>query len=116
VIARRLYCLNRERLGVHGQPAQRHGAPALGVGPLLTRAARPTTAFALEVAVLERAVGRRGLGCCEGHVAARRLIARLEIDECRGAVVPVDGCVGAWVVSRMSVTHCSRYFSLSSEQ
>lgn len=82
MITCRLYSLDGERLGVHGQSAQGHGAPALGVGPLLTSAARPAAAFALEVAVLEWAVRRRGLGCCEGHVAARRLVARLEIDEC----------------------------------
>lgn len=77
----------------------------MSVWTLLARAARPAPAFALELAVLERAVGRRGLGCRERYVAARRLIARLEIDERRRAVVPVDGCVGAGMVSRMSVTH-----------
>ena len=73
---------------------------------MLARTARPASAFALELAVLERAVGRRGLGRRERCVAARRLITRLEIYERRRAVVPVDGCVGAGMVSRMSVTHC----------
>lgn len=110
VITSCLNWLDREGLGVHGHSAHGHRAPSLSVWTLLARAARPAPAFALELAVLERAVGRRGLGCRERYVAARRLISRLEIDERRRAVVPVDGCVGAGMVSRMSVAHCDCLF------
>jgi hypothetical protein len=106
VIARGFYSLDREGLGIHGQPAQGHGAPALSIRALLACAAGPAATFTLELAVLERTVSLCGLGCREGHVAAGRLIARLEIDERRRAVVPVNGCMGAGVVSRMAVTHC----------
>lgn len=106
MVARGLYSLERKGLGIHRQPAQGLGAPALSVGTLLACAACPTATFALELAVLERTVRLCGLGCRERHLAARRLIACLEIDERRRAVVPVDGCMGAGVVSRMAVTHC----------
>lgn len=105
MIARRLNSLDGIRLGIHLETAQGHGAPSLSVWPLPARAAGPTAPFALELAVLEGAVRVGGLGGSEGDVGAGRLVARLEVDEGRGAVVPVDGRVGAGVMSRMAVAH-----------
>lgn len=105
MITRRLNSLDGIRLRIHLKTAQGHGAPSLGVWPLAARAAGPATPFTLELTVLEGAVGVGGLGGSEGDVGAGRLVARLEVDEGRGAVVPVDGRVGAGVMSRMAVAH-----------
>lgn len=105
MIARRLHLLKGHGLGVPLHAAHGHGAPASRVGALLARAARPTAALVLELAVLEGTVGADGLGGSKGGVAAGRLVARLQVNESRRAVVPVDGRVGARVVAGMAVTH-----------
>jgi hypothetical protein len=109
VIAGRLHLLKGHGLGVPLHPVHRHGAPAARVGPLLARAARPAAAFVLELAVLQGTVGSDGLGRGKRGVSARRLVARLQVDEGRRTVVPVDGRVGARVVSWVTVTHIENW-------
>lgn len=83
----------------------RHGTPALCVGSLTTLATSPSSTHGLILTVKEGAIGIAGLGGCITQVGAGSLHAGLEVDESRGAIVPIDRGVGARMPARMTVTH-----------
>ena len=80
-------------------------APAAGVAASTLTARPPAASRAAEVAVRERAACCRRLGRGEGDVGTRRLVARFQVDERRGAVMPCHGLVPAGVRMGMSVAH-----------
>jgi len=80
-------------------------APAAGVATAAFTTRPPAASCAAEITVGERAACCRRLGRGERDVGARRLVARLQVDERRRAVVPCHGLVAAGVRMGMSVAH-----------
>lgn len=83
----------------------RPAAPSLGVGSLVTAAASPATTHGLELAVLERAIEVTLLTGGKRDVATWCFVARLQVNECCWAPMPVDGGMRTWMVPWMPVTH-----------
>lgn len=105
VVTRRLDGLDLERLGVPPQPRRRHCAPPLRVGPAPASTALPAPAHVLELAILERTPRCRGERGGEANVGAGRVMARVEIEVRRGAVVPGYGGVRAGVRLGVAMAH-----------
>jgi hypothetical protein len=82
-----------------------HGAPALGIRPLLAGAAHPTSPDCLEVAALQRAIPVGRLGRRVANVLAGFFVSSLKIDSRRGTVVPYYGRMCTRMMSRVPVAH-----------
>jgi hypothetical protein len=84
------------------------GAPATRVGPMAAHAAGPAAAKVVVFTPYQGAVTVGVLGLGEAPVLARGFVGRGEVNDGRGAVIPVNRGVGARVHAGVSEAHCGR--------